>query len=59
MIQFVRESFAEVSRISWPSRREVVGLTVLVLVVSFLVAAYLGALDVAFTWIVERSVIGG
>ena len=59
MIQFVRETAAEISRISWPSRREVVGLTVLVLVVSAAVAAYLGVLDRAFTWLVERSVIGG
>jgi preprotein translocase subunit SecE len=59
MIQFVREAAAEVSRIAWPSRREVVGLTVLVLIVSAIVAAYLGALDSAFTWLVERAVIGG
>jgi preprotein translocase subunit SecE len=58
MIQFVRESIGEVSRISWPSRREVVGLTVLVLAVSALVAAYLGLLDSAFTWLVQRSVLG-
>lgn len=58
MIQFVRESFAEVSRITWPSRREVVGLTTLVLVVSVAVAAYLGLLDEAFTWLVQRSVLG-
>jgi preprotein translocase subunit SecE len=58
MIQFVRESFAELSRISWPSRREVIGLTVLVLVVSAAVAAYLGLLDRAFTWLVQRSVLG-
>jgi preprotein translocase subunit SecE len=58
MIQFAREAAAEVSRINWPSRREVIGLTVLVLLVSVVVAAYLGALDVAFTWLVERSVTG-
>ena len=58
MIQFVRESFAELSRISWPSHREVIGLTVLVLVVSAAVAAYLGLLDRAFTWLVQRSVLG-
>lgn len=58
MIQFVRESFAEISRISWPSRREVVGLTVLVLAVSALVAAYLGVLDHGFSWLVQRSVNG-
>lgn len=58
MIQFVRESIAEVSRISWPSRREVVGLTVLVLVLSALVGAYLGVLDRAFGWLVQRSIIG-
>lgn len=56
MIQFVRESFAEISRITWPSRREVIGLTALVLAVSAIVAIYLGLLDEAFTWLVQRSV---
>lgn len=58
MIQFVRDSFAEISHISWPSRREVVGLTLLVLIVSALVAAYLGQLDSLFSWLVQRSIIG-
>lgn len=59
MIQFIRESFAEIGRISWPTRREVFGLTALVLVVSAAVAAYLGLLDGLFTWLVRRSVEGG
>ncbi len=58
MIQFVRETFAEIPRIKWPSRREVVGLTVLVLLVSAAVGAYLGVLDEAFTWLVQRSILG-
>jgi len=58
MIQFVRESFAEISRISWPTRREVFGLTLLVLALSALVAFYLGALDHGFNWLVQRSVNG-
>lgn len=58
MIQFIRDSFAEVSHINWPSRREVVGLTALVLVVSALVGAYLGQLDRLFSWLVQRSITG-
>lgn len=45
----VREYFAsvraEVSRVSWPSRREVLTFTVLVIVLTLALGVYLGVVD--------------
>ncbi len=44
---------AEIHNIRWPSRKQAITYTILVVVVSLLVAAYLGALDLVFTKAVE------
>ncbi|HEY4507825.1 MAG TPA: preprotein translocase subunit SecE [Candidatus Paceibacterota bacterium] len=59
IVSFVRESAAEMRHVSWPTRRQVVAYTVLVIVVSALIASYLGALDAAFTWALEKALFGG
>jgi preprotein translocase subunit SecE len=50
--QFFREVAAEFRRVNWPSRAEVVRSTVVVLAVVFILALYLGAVDVALARIV-------
>ena len=50
MLEKVREYFAsvraEVSRVSWPSRREIVTFTVLVIILTLALGIYLGLVDV-------------
>lgn len=36
---------AEIKRVTWPSRKEAMGGTVVVIVVVFLVSVYLGVID--------------
>ena len=52
--QFFHEVVAEFRRVSWPSRTEVMNSTVVVLAVVFLLAFYLGAVDVTLSKVVER-----
>ena len=52
--QFFREVVAEFRRVTWPSRAEVVNSTVVVLAVVFLLAFFLGAVDVTLSRVVER-----
>lgn len=40
---------AELKKVTWPNKEEVVRLTLLVFVTSGIVAAYVGALDFSFT----------
>ncbi|MCS7235849.1 MAG: preprotein translocase subunit SecE [Armatimonadota bacterium] len=52
--RYLREVRAELNRVTWPSRQEIIASTVVVLVVVGVVAAYLGAWDALFTWLFQR-----
>ncbi len=53
----VREYIAgvrtEVGRVSWPSRREVVSLTVLIILMSVVLGVYLGLADLIVTQVLR------
>jgi len=52
-IQFLSEVKSEVNKVTWPSRKEAMGGTAVVLVVVFFMAAFLGLVDVLLSKIVE------
>lgn len=56
--QFVRQVKQEISKITWPSKGETVRGTMVVIVVSVLLAAFLVCVDFIFATVVGR-VIGG
>jgi preprotein translocase subunit SecE len=47
--QFLREFQIEMKKVSWPSRKEIVASTGVVLVVVLLISFYLGAADLLFS----------
>lgn len=47
-IQFLREAYAELIRVTWPTRSQTMQYTILVVIISLGVAAFLGALDYFF-----------
>lgn len=49
IIRFFKECGAELKKVVWPSRNDVVASVKVVVVSSVIIAAILGALDVAFT----------
>lgn len=53
---FVREARAELKRVTWPSRQQVWYSTLVVLAVTFIVAAYLGVVDVLLTAVFSRVI---
>lgn len=50
---FLEESKQELMRVNWPSREETVRLTLIVILMSLLVAFFLGALDFVFAKLLE------
>jgi preprotein translocase subunit SecE len=48
---------AELKKVTWPSRDEVVRLTLVVIVVSVAVGALLGTADLIFAWLMERLLV--
>ncbi|MGI5827376.1 MAG: preprotein translocase subunit SecE [Patescibacteria group bacterium] len=49
IINYIKASIEELKKVSWPTKKETYHYTVLVIVVSLAVAAYLGGLDYLFT----------
>ena len=52
-IEFFEESKVEIKKVVWPTRKETITTCVAVLVVSLVIALYLGIVDLALSKIVE------
>ncbi len=52
-VKFVREVRAEAARVTWPSRRETLVTTGLVLVMAALTAMFFFVVDLAAGWVVR------
>ncbi len=48
VVRYYRETVGELKKVTWPTRREAINLTVIVLGVTFAMSAFLGVLDVLF-----------
>lgn len=48
VFSFVTEARDELKKVTWPTRREVVKLSVIVIIVSLIVGIYVGGLDYLF-----------
>ena len=51
--QFIKESWSELKKVSWPTRPQVRNLTVLVFIVSAVIGAFIAAWDFVFTEVVR------
>jgi len=56
LFDFIREARAELKRVTWPSRQQVWYSTLVVIAVTFIVAAYLGIVDVILTAVFSRVI---
>lgn len=50
LVDYIKETKAEMSHVSWPTKRQAVVFTALVIVFSFGVAFYIGLFDYVFSW---------
>ncbi len=58
-VKFIREVRIEASRVTWPSRRETLVTTGLVLAMAALAAIFFFAVDLAAGWLVRVLFTGG
>jgi len=56
VITYVKESKDELKKVVWPSRKETIKYTVLVIGISFGVAFFLGALDFGLNIVLEKVI---
>jgi len=57
--RFIRETIAELKKVVWLTRRELIYLTSLVLIVAITVGLILGIIDYGFTRLVNDIFLGG
>ena len=55
-VEFLREVRVELKKVVWPTKEEVLRMTVLIVVVSILTGAFVGGLDYAFTKLFQLAV---
>ena len=56
MFNYFKEVRAEMRHVSWPTRQQAITYTVVVIAVSIITAAYLGAWDYVFRALIEKII---
>ncbi len=57
--RFIGETIAELKKVVWLTRREIIYLTTLVLIVALATGIVLGGIDWGFTQLVNKLFLGG
>ena len=53
-ITFLKETKDELSKVVWPTQKEIIRLTLLVITISLIVGLYIGGIDFVFVKLLER-----
>jgi preprotein translocase subunit SecE len=56
MFNYFKEVRAEMKHVSWPTRRQAIVYTAVVIAVSLATAVYLGLLDYAFSLVIKKII---
>ena len=54
--QFLRDARTELRKVKWPTKKELIASTIMVIVLVLFVALYLGLVDIGLTNIIKRIV---
>ena len=57
IVRFAQESWSELRKVTWPTQEQVIRLTLLVVVISFAVSAYIFAFDNVFHLVIDKGVL--
>ena len=57
IVRFAQESWSELRKVTWPTQEQVIRLTLLVVVISFAVSAYIFLFDNVFHLLVDKAIL--
>ena len=57
IITFIKEVLLELKKVNWPTKKEALNHTIIVIGISLAVAAFLGGLDLLFTTVFREYII--
>ncbi len=55
-VAFIKESYVELRKVNWPSKKQTINYSAIVISSSIVVALFLGFLDKIFSTIVEKFI---
>ena len=56
-INYIKDTRGEMSHVSWPTRKQAITFTAIVIAVSIIVAAYLGLFDYVLSLILQKFIL--
>lgn len=54
LVRYILDSYAEMKKVTWPTPKETVRITIAVIAISLVVAAFLGAIDFSLTETIQK-----
>ncbi len=57
IVEYIKETKSEMKHVSWPTRRQAMAFTAIVIAISVFVAVLLGVFDYLFTLGIERFIL--
>jgi len=55
--RFFLDIYSELRKVTWPSREDTIHLTVVVVIVTLILGAILGAIDIGFGWLIDNTLL--
>ena len=56
LVRYLKETRAELRKVSWPTRQQATNLTIIVLAVTIVMAIFLGVVDLVFAAVIRLLV---
>ncbi|MCX6765537.1 MAG: preprotein translocase subunit SecE [Candidatus Moranbacteria bacterium] len=57
VVTFIKEARIELKKVNWPSKKQTINYTLIVIGISLAVAAFLGGLDYVFGYLLKVFII--
>jgi len=57
LINYIKDTRAELKHVSWPTRKQAILFTIVVIVISILAAVYLGFFDYILSLILQKFIL--
>ncbi|MSR87748.1 MAG: preprotein translocase subunit SecE [Candidatus Zambryskibacteria bacterium] len=57
LINYIKDTRAELAHVSWPTRRQAVTFTIVVILISVATAIFLGFFDYIFSLILQKFIL--
>lgn len=54
---FFQEAKAELLKVNWPTKKQTINYTILIIAISLVMAAFLGGLDYVFSYILKLFIV--